>query len=107
MPPAKPAVRSDIAVEVDAVLDENGTFTGEWIESDGFDSVRLLYSFNGVQPSVGFEEAIDAAGSAVLLPRPVQYRNTSETRLTGRFFRLVADFGEPGSVFRASVRRAS
>jgi hypothetical protein len=107
LPPAKPAVRSDIAVEVDGVLDENGRLTGEWIESDGFDSVRLLYSFQRIQPSVGFEEALSAAESAVILPRPVQYRNGSTTALTGRYFRLVVDDGEPGTVFRASVRRAS
>jgi hypothetical protein len=107
LPPAKPAVRSDIAVEVDGVLDENGAFTGEWIESDGFDSVRLLYSFERNQPSVGFEEALDAAESAVIYARPVQYPNHSETRLTGRYFRLVADDGVPGTVFRASVRRVS
>jgi hypothetical protein len=107
LPPAKPAVRSDIAVEVDGILDENGTFTGEWIESDGFDSVRLLYSFERIQPSVGFEEALSAAESAVILPRPVQYPNRSDTRLVGRYFRLVVDDGHPGSVFRASVRRAS
>jgi hypothetical protein len=107
LPPAKPAQRADIAVEVDGVLDDAGNYTGEWIDSDGFEAVRLVYTFTDFQPMVGLEESIDKEGTAVLVPRPQQYPPGSTVAITSRYFRLVADEGKPGSVFRASVRRAS
>lgn len=93
------AKRADLLAEVDTTLDGSGDYTGEWLDSAGVDTIRVLHLIAGTQAII--QESSDQS-SVLSTPVPSGY---GEVPLTARYFRLAVDGGTANATFRATIRK--
>lgn len=105
-----PTTRSDIAVEVDELLDGSGNYTGPWLETVDIFTVRVTCRFNGGSPTVVLEEGIFTTNDSI--PKVLRSNTIPISSLHGfagvdlscRYFRLVVSGGSADNLFQACVR---
>lgn len=90
--------RVDLLAEIDTTLDAAGDYTGDWIDSGGVNTIRVLYSAIGTQGLI--QESADQV-SALSSPVPAGY---GELPLTARYFRFTVDGGTANAALRATIR---
>lgn len=96
------ANRSDLLLEVDTTLDANGDYIGDWIDTGGVGSIRVVFSLpSGYYPVI--QHSADA--SNVISSDVINPSNTI-IGLAARYFRFAADLsaGNAGLTVRASIR---
>lgn len=92
------ARRGDLLVEVNSTLDGSGDYTGDWIDSSGIFTIRVLATTAGVNP--GIQQTADQ----VYIFSDTLGAGYQEYPITARYFRLYMDGGTPNAAFRAIVR---
>lgn len=111
----RPTRREDLVLEDGFALDGSGGLEGGWMETSGFNRIRLVARFNNYSngPSLSIEEGIHVTGGdynggpyivrsqAVTLASGKGY---AEFDLGCRYFRFVASGGGATEVLYLSVR---